>query len=56
MACDWVNQKVYWTSSGSITINSTVGVIDPTTKQSKILYSMDDGTQARGIVVDPLRG
>lgn len=56
VAWDWVNYKLYWTTSGSSTANSTVEVMDLQTGQRKTLYTINDGTQARGIVLDPLRG
>ncbi len=56
VAWDWVNQKLYWTTSGSSGENSTIEVMDINTKQRKLLDTYNDGTQARGIVVDPLNG
>jgi len=56
VAWDWVNEKIYWVTASSSTENSTVEVMDLKTGRRKRLDSYNDGTQARGIVIDPLNG
>ena len=59
VAWDWVNLKLYWTSSlvaaDNVTI-STIEVMDVDTGCSKALARFDDGTKASAIVLDPIRG
>ena len=56
VAWDWVNEKLYWVTAGSSTDNSTIEVMDMKTGRRKLLDSYHDGTQARGIVLDPING
>ena len=58
VAWDWVNRKLYWTTGGNTMDNedSTIEVMDIDTCQRKVLARFNDGTKARAIVLDPIRG
>ena len=49
LAWDWVNEKLYWTDSGS----EEVEVYDPASDLRMTLISTGEDTIPRGIVVDP---
>ena len=56
MAWDWVNHKLYWTTVGSPTVDSTIEVMDTDNCYRKVLARYNDGTKARAIVLDPING
>ena len=52
LAWDWINEKLYWTDTGS----KKIEVYDPVTKDRKLLLTTDASSSPFKIVLDPING